>query len=168
PLRVTHLQPHTARLRWLGFPTQTRRWPEAFDYQRVAEDIGFRSPAGNYTRYGPVQKLLAAADNRYAIMAPGDEIAFWFSARALPPLPRGWTRTVFFCANGFTKGREFTTADPDTVGPLPLQNQPYPPPSGPVSLALLRYRLSYNTRHLPPPGPTDARSRNPNPGRRSR
>lgn len=168
PLRVTHIQPQTARLRWLGFPAQTRRWPEAFDYQRVAEDIGFRPPAGNYTRYGPVQKLLTAADNRYAIMAPGDEIAFWFSARALPPLPRGWTRTVFFCANGFTKGREFTTADPDTVGPLPLQNQPYPPPSGPVSLALLRYRLSYNTRHLPPPGPSDARSRNPNPGRRSR
>lgn len=150
PLRVSHVEAQTARLRWLGFPAPTRQWPEAFNYGRVARDVGFRAPEGDYTRYGPVTKLLSAADSRYVIMAPGDEIAFRFSASSLPALPAGWRRSIFFCADGFTKGREFTTADPDTVAPLPLQNQPYPPPAGArVSLALLRYRLEYNTRHLP-------------------
>ncbi|MGH9536197.1 MAG: FG-GAP-like repeat-containing protein, partial [Terriglobales bacterium] len=150
-LRVSHLPASRAQLRFLGYPAQVRRWPEAFDYQRVAHDVGFQPPAGNYTRYGRVQRLLAANDNRYVIMAPGDEIAFRFPAKGLPPLPAGWRRTIFFCANGFTKGREFTTAYPDTVGPLPLQGRAYPPPPGPApTLPLLRYRLDYNTRHVGP------------------
>jgi tetratricopeptide (TPR) repeat protein len=148
PLRVNHLRASQARLSFLGFPAQTRDWPEAFNYQDVARDIGFRAPAGNYTRYGAVNALLAANDDRYVIMAPGDQIAFHFSARRLPPLPPGWRRTLFFCADGFTKGREFTTAYPNTVGPLPLQGRAYPPAPREPSLPVLRYRLQYNTRHI--------------------
>lgn len=150
PLRVSHLEAAAAKLRRLGFPAETRESPEEYDYERVAQDVGFPAPAGNYTRYGAVGALLRAADNRYVIMAPGDEIALAFDASALPPLPAGWERTLFFCATGFTKGREFLDADPDSVGPLPLLNAAYPvPPGTRVSPELLQYRLEYNTRHLP-------------------
>ncbi|HZT73517.1 MAG TPA: FG-GAP-like repeat-containing protein [Terriglobales bacterium] len=150
PLRVEHLRAASATLRWLGFPDQVASSPEVYDYDKVLQDVGFRAPAGNYTRYGDVRDLLAATDDRYAIMAPGDEVAVGFDASALPPLPPGWQRTYFFCADAFTKGRDFLDAHPDTVGPLPLHGLPYPtPPHNPVSVALLRYRLEYNTRHLP-------------------
>ncbi len=150
PLRVRRLAAAGAELRRLGFPAQTAADPEIFDYSRILRDVGFRAPAGNYTRYGDVRALLAATDDRYAIMAPGDEVALSFDARRLPPLPPGWRRTYFFCADAFTKGREFLDADPDTVGPLPLHGVPYPtPPGTPISISLLRYRLRYNTRHLP-------------------
>ncbi len=149
PLRVTHLAPSGAELRYLGYPRQVSSAPESYDYSKIDAEVGFRRVAGNYTRYGDVLPLLTRVDDEQVVMSSGDEIQLRFSARSLPPLPKGWTRTFFFCADGFTKGDEFLDSHPDSVNPLPYHSTAYPTPSGHgESVQHLSYRLHYNTRHI--------------------
>lgn len=149
PLRVTHLDPSAAVLHYLGYPRQISSAPESYDYTKIDPEVGFRRVAGNYTRYGDVLPLLTRKDDEQVIMSSGDEIQLRFAAKGLPSLPKGWTRTFFFCADGFTKGDEFLDAHPDGVNPLPYHGVRYPTPdSHPESVEHLRYRLHYNTRHI--------------------
>jgi len=149
PIRIHHLEASRADLRFLGYPREVRRSPESYDYNQRLRDVGFHQLDGNYTRYGDVRALLTATDDQYVIMASGDEVALRFDAAALPSLPAGWTRSFFFCADGFTKATDFYDALPDRVTPLPLHGLKYPTPARtPESLEHLRYRLKYNTRHI--------------------
>lgn len=151
PLRVTHLNPSAAQLHYLGYPRQVSSSPESYDYSKIDAEVGFRRVAGNYTRYGDVRPLLTRVDDEQVVMSSGDEIQLRFDAKSLPPLPKGWKRTFFFCADGFTKGDEFLDSHPDSVNPLPYHNTSYPTPAGHAeSVEHLRYRLHYNTRHIAP------------------
>lgn len=141
-IRVTELAPSLAQLRYLGFPRELTRRPETYDYQQVSGTGPFAVHRGAYTRYGDVTGLLGAGDDRYAILAAGDEVALEFDARRLPPLPQGWKRTVIFKAEGFEKGMDFLNPNPFTVGPLPLH------PASAETAGHLEYRLRYNTRVL--------------------
>lgn len=142
-MRVTELPPASAELRFLGYPQELRRSPESYDYQRVSKTGPFVAHRGAYTRYGDVTELMQAADDRYAIMASGDEVALEFDAARLPPLPAGWKRSVIFKAEGFEKGMDYLIPNPFTVGPLPLHAGRVETPE------ILAYRLNYNTRVVP-------------------
>ena len=149
PLRITRLRAVYANLNHLGYPRQVSNHPARYDYSRILQNIGYRIVSGNYTRYGSVLPLLRHNDNRYVIMASGDQIALRFAMSTLPRLRKGWKRSFFFYADGFTKGDDFLDARPNHVGPLPLHGVPYPTPAGaPISPQVAAYRLRYNTRHI--------------------
>jgi len=139
-VRTTELPPAKAELRFLGYPKELRRSPESYDYQQISKTAPFVAHRGAYTRYGDVTELTQAADDRYAIMATGDEVALEFDATRLPPLPAGWKRTVIFKAEGFEKGMDYLIPNPFTVSPLPLHAGHDETPE------ILAYRLLYNTR----------------------
>jgi hypothetical protein len=139
-VHTTELSPSKAELRFLGYPKELRRSPEDYDYQRVSKTAPFALHRGAYTRYGDVTELIQAADDRYAIIASGDEVALEFDASRLPPLPSGWQRSVIFKAEGFEKGMDYLIPNPHTVGPLPLHAGKTETPE------ILDYRLRYNTR----------------------
>jgi hypothetical protein len=147
PARVTELAPSAAELRFLGFPKEVSRRPESYDYQQAARSGPFEVHRGAYTRYGEVASLLRSGDDRYAILASGDEVALEFDATRLPPVPDAWKRTVFFKAEGFEKGMDFRVPNPFTVTPLPTHRGRAESP------ALLDYRLRYNTRLVSGRGP---------------
>jgi hypothetical protein len=97
-----------------------------------------------------VRTIVNAADDRFAILASGDEVALEFDVSALPTLRPGWTRDYFFYADGFAKDMDFYEALSGTVEPLPFHSMgkyPYGPHTRyPTSARHQEYRLNSNTR----------------------
>jgi hypothetical protein len=95
---------------------------------------------------------LNAADDRFVIIASGDEVALEFDPSSLPPLRPGWSRDYFLYADGFAKDMDFYESLSDTVEPLPFHSMPgYPYPAAtryPSLPEYVRYRLTYNTRYI--------------------
>lgn len=139
-VHTTDLPPVKAELRFLGYPKELTRNPERYDYQQVSKTGPFIAHRGAYTRYGDVTELMQSADDRYAVLATGDEVALEFDATRLPALPAGWKRTVIMKAEGFEKGMDYLIPNPFTVDPLPLHA------GRAVTPDILDYRLRYNTR----------------------
>ena len=133
PRVVARLDPAVADLRFRGFSRLVRRAPNGphhFDYERAATTSPWLPFPGRYTRYGDVRPLLAEADDRSVILAPGDEIDLAFDARRLAPPPAGWRRTVFLESHGWDKDADRNTAEPAQVEPLPfraMSGYPYGP-----------------------------------------
>ena len=131
---MTRLDPAVADLRWRGFSAETTpdgREPFGYDYQRVSTAVPWKVMVGRYTREGDVRPLLRATDDMFVVSRPGDEIALAFDARALPPLPAGWTRTFLLYVHGYSKEMNPRSASPDTVAPLPFRGMTsYPYPAG--------------------------------------
>jgi hypothetical protein len=73
--------------------------------------------AGYYTRLGPVEELVTAADDAVAIIGPGEEVHLEFQAASTPP--EGWQRFFVLETNGWAKDMDLFTRDGETVGPLP-------------------------------------------------
>jgi Tfp pilus assembly protein PilF len=150
PVRLT---PATASLHWRGFSaarTTVGHTAVDFDYTRISSAYPWKMMPGRYTREGDVRPLLAASDDQFAICRPGDEIALTFDARALPPLPAGWTRTFLLHVDGFSKEMDLHSASPDVVAPLPfhgMRRYPYDPAEAPMrNEAYWQYVDEYNTR----------------------
>ena len=61
------------------------------------------------------------ADDRSVILAPGDEIALEFDAAGLPPVPKGWQRTLFLQSQGWDKDADRNTFEAQHVEPLPFR-----------------------------------------------
>ena len=154
--RVTELAPAQAELGWLGYPRQVGlgRGPDfEYDYQDPEPAAAWRTPAGEYTRYGDVTELLREGDDRFVIMAHGERILLAFDAARLPALRPGWERDFFVYVDGFVKEMNPHTAHLATVEPMPfhaMSTYPYGPgeryPADPVHAA---YRKEYNRRRLP-------------------
>ncbi len=142
PMRATELRPSRAELRFLGYPKQLASRPESYDYRQVSATGPYAAHRGAYTRYGDVTELLAAADDRYVVMATGDEVSLEFDTRRLPPLPKGWKRTVIWGGEGFEKGMDFRHPAPLRVAPLPMH------PGRRETPEIFAYRRRYNTRVL--------------------
>jgi len=123
-----------AALRYLGFPREYSpdgRMPAIYDYEMADATAPFHVLKGAYTRYGPVAELLAAYDDRYVIMGPGDEIALEFDAAALPPPEARRTRSFVLVSHAYCKDMDLYTATPRTLEPLPFRGMSaYPPPAG--------------------------------------
>jgi hypothetical protein len=132
----------------LGDPQHLR--PDSFDYENLLADAPWNPVQGHYTRYGPVEKLLARADDQLVVMAPGDEITASFDGRKLPPLKPGWKRDFFLYTHGWAKDGEPNTASASTVQPLPFRKMSNYPPAAqdpaPSSDDYRRYLREYLTR----------------------
>ena len=139
-----------AKLRWRGFSAEVSpdgREPFGYDYARVSLTSPWKLMPGRYTREGDVRELLAAADDRFVVSRPGDEIALSFAA--LPPPRPGWTRTFLLHADGFSKEMDRNSASPDVAAPLPyhgMTTYPYDPAARPMTAADRAYVDRYNTR----------------------
>ena len=122
PLHTNFLRAKTAHLHWKGYPkpfSPDGRKPYAYDYDDVSETEFWDSHIGEYTKPGPVTKLLAETDDKYVIMPHGYEITVSFDAVTRPKLPAGWKRDFFFYADGFSKDMDLNTTFSATVEPLP-------------------------------------------------
>jgi len=130
PLRVEAIAPLAADLRPRGFSalSRTPEGYETFDYQTVLAEAPWEQHRGFYTRFGEVGELLQAADDRYVVLATGDEVAIRFEAPDRP-LPDGWRRDYLVYLNGWLKDTDVNTMYGDRVAPLPFQGMsayPYP------------------------------------------
>ena len=109
-------------------------------YEDVSPTGPYAHHTGNFTAYGDVLPLLGEADDRFVIIASGDEVALEFDPSSLPPVRPGWSRDYFLYADGFAKDMDFYESLSDTVEPLPFHSMPrYPYGSGahyPTSLGI--------------------------------
>ncbi len=142
-----------AELRRLGFPLEYSpdgEPPTIYTYDVIESTSSFKTLKGAYTRYGPVETLLAEFDDQYLILGTGDEIAVRFDARTLPPLSEGMTRCFILASHAYCKDMDLYTATPDTVEPLPFKDMtayPYPPSENyPNTRLFQRYHEQFNTR----------------------
>ncbi|HLK63230.1 MAG TPA: tetratricopeptide repeat protein [Bryobacteraceae bacterium] len=133
PSRMTTVPNISADLHFRGFSKATihpeRKQPERFEYQTVSFTSMWNPTSGNYTRYGPVETLLAEPDDRMVIMGSGDELKLLFDAASLPGLPAGWKRDYLLLVDGWAKDADANTAYSQTVLPLPfhaMSRYPYP------------------------------------------
>jgi cytochrome c-type biogenesis protein CcmH/NrfG len=152
PTQLTRIDPASATLRWRGFSAERApdgREPFGYAYDEVSALSPWKVLPGRYTREGDVRELVTAADDRFVVSRPGDEVALAFDAAALPPPRTGWTRTFLLYAVGFTKEMDLNSASPDTLGPLPFHGMPaYPfaPGNRRWTEAFQEYMDRYNTR----------------------
>jgi hypothetical protein len=150
----TELPLLSADLHYRGFSTPLsdpeHLRPDSFDYENVLAYAPWNPMKGKYTRYGPVEKLLARADDRLVVMATGDEITARFNARGLPTLKPGWKRDFFLYTHGWAKDGEPNTAFAWTVQPLPFREMANYPPTAqdpaPSGNDYRRYLREYLTR----------------------
>lgn len=122
PVQWTRLRPAQADLHYRGFSRMYRKsasGPHLFDYSRVEIGPRFRDLEGAYTRFGRVETLLGAPDDRYVVMNAGDEITVRFDASELPPLADGWRRDWILYTDGWVKDGDIHTSHSQTVEPLP-------------------------------------------------
>ena len=155
PSTVARLQPANAELRYRGFSTLYRHAPNAphvYDYDDVAAASPWLPFPGRYTRYGEVGELLEAADDRSAILAPGDELALDFDGARLPPLASGLRRTFFLESQGWDKDADRNTFAGERLEPLPFRAMSgYPwrhDEHYPETPELARYRAEWLTREI--------------------
>jgi tetratricopeptide (TPR) repeat protein len=152
--RITPVEMTAADLHFRGFSQVAihpeRKQPERFDYARVSATAMWNPTGGNYTRYGAVEKLLAEADDRMAILGSGDEVQLRFRAAGLPELPVGWKRDFLLLVDGWAKDADANTAFSQSVFPLPFHGMSrYPYPAGehfPDDAEHTQYQHEYNTR----------------------
>jgi hypothetical protein len=124
--RLQLMRPQSADLHFRGFSREYRKGgrfgPHWFEYDDVTEEAPGLPIRGRYTRFGDVLSLLMESDDRYVVMAPGDEMTVAFDATIEPP-PEGWTRTFLLYTDGWIKDADMNTATGNTVEPLPFQAQ---------------------------------------------
>jgi tetratricopeptide (TPR) repeat protein len=159
-LTTARLLASSADLRFRGYSqTVSPRGeaPETPIYERLANTTArWRDLAGYYTRFGSVNELLAASDDRYVIMNAGDELRLRFPEQ---PAPKpGWQRDFVLIGDGWEKDGDYNTSFSDTVLPLPSHGHPDYAAGG-RSLALEDdpvYRrhpedwVNYHTRYVRP------------------
>ncbi|HYJ46368.1 MAG TPA: hypothetical protein VEV81_07115, partial [Pyrinomonadaceae bacterium] len=161
PVQMTRLDPLTADLHWRGYSSEVTpdgREPFGYDYEKVTASAPWKVFPGRYTREGDVRELLKATDDIFVISRTGDELSLSFDARALPALPKGWTRTFLLYADGFSKEMDINSASPDQVLPLPfhgMKRYPYGADENyPMTEARRAIMERYNTRVVISPLPT--------------
>lgn len=155
--RVRQVPLASATLGWKGYPLSVESATPgdvSYVYSPVSPTGPFARHAGFYTRYGEVDALLDAADDRFVIFGSGDEVSVEFDPSELPDLEAGWERDYFMYADGFAKDMDFYEAYSSTVTPLPFHTpEAYPYPSGATHFDIpgsVDYQLEYNTRARSP------------------
>lgn len=121
--KVTTLDVMRADLAYRGFMQEIHpdgRPPIAYDDSKT-ESVPVTKWKGNLTRTGDVTDLLRAADDRFVICGPGDEITVGFDATKVPELPAGWKRSFVLQTRGYCKDSAPTTVTGGQVGPLPFR-----------------------------------------------
>jgi Flp pilus assembly protein TadD len=151
-----NLHPGRTDLRWHGYGRYADLPPSlplTPIYAEVSPTPSWdRTPAGWFTRYGPVGDLVARRDDRLALLAGGDELALSFDAARLPPPAPGMTRDFFLHLVGWDKDADFHVGQGWQLGPLPFQgmdDQAYghEPRPGRIDDSWIK---AYNTRWVGP------------------
>lgn len=155
PATITTLAASSADLRYRGFSKVSRKnfsSPHLPDYYDVDKQTRWRDLIGTYTRHGDILPLLEKADNKYAIMNAGDEVALSFDVANVPDLPEGWKRDFLFFNDGWLKDGDLNTFHGQTAAPLPFHGMskfPYrADESYPTTEEYQRYQETYNTREV--------------------
>ncbi len=152
-MRVQRLKPAQAHLHWRGYPQHTAihgTFAFEYHYDRLETQASWSTHSGRFTRYGPVEELLAEVDNRYVIMSHGDELTLRFDAAALQPLAQGLERSFMLYSDGYGKDMDLHSAHSLSVEPLPFRGMtryPYGPEEVyPLDERTVDYLSRYNTR----------------------
>lgn len=132
PLRIQRLKPTQADLHFRGYGRpyqQSPIGPHLYSYYDVDRRPIWKPIPGPYTRYGSVTELLLQPDDRYVVMAPGDELTIEYPF--VPPPQAGWSRSFVFFASGWLKDFDMNGVSSESAGPLPfaaMTRYPYSPP----------------------------------------
>ncbi len=152
--RLTDVAASEAEVRFRGFSRNEvhpqRKQPERFFYAESMPTSLWNPTPGLYTRYGDVEPLLSAVDDKLVVMGSGDEIRLRFDSAKMPRLPAGWRRDFLLKVDGWAKDRDANTAYSQTVEPLPfhrMSQYPYGPGERyPDDQEHQLYRQKYNNR----------------------
>ena len=163
-LTTARLLESSADLRFRGYSqTVSPRGeaPETPIYERLANTTArWRDLAGYYTRFGSVNELLAASDDRYVIMNAGDELRARFPEAPAPAA--GLVRDFVLVGDGWVKDGDYNTGFSRTVAPLPTHasgrydTAPRALEDDPVYRAHPRDFIDYHTRYVTPDALRDA------------
>ncbi len=155
-LRVHALPVARAKLGYRGYTREVSpdgNLPLLYDYDYV-DPAPLARLEGQLTRAGDVARLLQNDDDHLCVVGPGDEIRLEFEAKAVPPLPEGWTRSFVLRAVGYCKDADPFTASSDRIGPLPWRGMPAYPfgPEGerPMDPSYKAYLKEFQTRPVAP------------------
>jgi Tfp pilus assembly protein PilF len=158
PVKAQTLKPAVADLHYRGYSVITRPdagAPEIPDYNRLAGSTQvWRDLIGYYTRFGEVGELLNEIDDRYVIVASGDEMSLRF--KEPPPPPPGWVRDFIIVGDGWIKDGDYNSTFSKTVLPLPYHaKQEYltPPTTLEDEWVYKKYPSdwqTYHTRYITP------------------
>ncbi len=120
---VTEMHPTTTDLHWHGYGAKEdlpSHLPLTPIHDQTSDTPNWRiTPSGWVTRYGAIDELVAAKDNRLALIAAGDELTLDFDAAKLPSQLPGTARHFFLFTSGWDKDADFHVAQGWTVEPLP-------------------------------------------------
>lgn len=121
PVQTKTLDPSVADLHYRGYSVIERPDAGAPEVPHYDEILGtkqrWRDLIGYYTRYGDVRELLKQIDDRYVIVASGDELSLRFPEQPAPPA--GWLRDFVLVGDGWIKDGDFNSTFSLTVLPLP-------------------------------------------------
>ena len=158
PLKMVRLAPSMVDLHYRGYSVITRPdagAPEVPDYNRLLSTKQiWRDLVGYYTRYGEVGELLREIDDRYVIVASGDEMSLRFPEQPAPPA--GWLRDFVIMGDGWIKDGDYNSTFSRTVLPLPYHGkQEYITPPGKLEEEFVYRRFprdwrQYHTRYVAP------------------
>ena len=122
-VKTIHLSPTGTDLHYRGYsvinrPDAGAPAPEVPEYNQLSSTKqSWRDLIGYYTRFGEVTELLQKIDDRYVIVASGDEMSLRFPEQ--PPPPAGWVRDYVFIGDGWIKDGDYNSTFSKTVLPLP-------------------------------------------------
>ena len=163
PNAETHTQkltPTVADLHYRGYsaidrPDPNAPAPEVPDYDKLlGSKQRWRDLIGYYTRFGDVKELLTKVDDRYVIVASGDEMSLRFAEQ--PAAPTGWVRDYVLLGDGWIKDGDFNSTFSKTVLPLPYhaKNEYNTPPGRLEDEWVYRHHpedwQTYHTRYITP------------------
>jgi Tfp pilus assembly protein PilF len=126
PVKMVRLTPSAVDLHYRGYSVvnkpESGAAPEVPDYYRLfSTKQAWRDLEGYYTRFGEVGELLQAIDDRYVIVASGDEMSLRFPEQAPPPV--GYVRDFILMGDGWIKDGDYNSTFSRTVQPLPHHAQ---------------------------------------------
>lgn len=142
-----------SRRRYAGSVFRDGYGPERYDYQRATTDPRWPTISGAFTRYGGVDELLRTADDRLAVLGPGDEMTLRFAAPDTPA-PPSWTRSFVLRNIGWDKDADLNTVYGQSTEPYPcrgMSRYPFAESDAlPDSDVYRQYRKDYQTREYVP------------------
>ena len=158
-VKTVQLTPSSVDLHFRGYSVvnkpESGGAPEVPDYYKLfSTKQSWRDLEGYYTRFGEVSELLQQIDDRYVIVAAGDEMSFRFPE--LPSPPAGWIRDFILMGDGWIKDGDYNSTFSRTVQPLPHHaQQEYETPPGKLEDEVVYRRFpedwqKYHTRYVAP------------------
>ena len=157
-VKMVRLAPSSVDLHYRGYSVIDRPdagAPEVPDYNRLLSTKQiWRDLEGYYTRHGEVGELVREIDDRYVIVASGDEMSLKFPEQ--PPPPAGWVRDYIIMGDGWIKDGDYNSTHSRTVLPLPHHaQQEYETRPGKLEDEFVYHRfpedwVKYHTRYVAP------------------